>query len=89
MSNVTVQRNKIYHNRDGIYVQMGSKGVIENNNVYNNSFTNVSIMSGSTLILKKNQIYGQQIGVYFDCSDRVILEENIIFNHLHSGVKIR
>ena len=84
---MTVRRNKIYHNRDGIYVKIRNNSVIEENKIYENFCRNVFITAGSWPTLKRNQIYGQLIGIHLDGSYG-ILEENTIYSHLYSGIQI-
>ena len=86
----TIRRCRIHScGRVGIYVESGSRALIEENDVSGNAWAGVYVSDDATATLQRNTIHeNRQPGVTILGESRAELTENDIFGNGHSGVDV-
>jgi parallel beta-helix repeat protein len=73
----------------GIYFYRNATGTVEDCDVFNNGFANVSIKEGANPTVTKSRIYNSKSsGVYVYLNGRGTVEDSSIYGNTYSGVSI-
>ena len=89
-SNPILRRNKIYSGKEGgVCIFNSGRGLLEENDIFDNAFTGVLVSSGSRPILKKNRIFGgKAAGIEVTNGGGGIIEENEVFDNDFDGISL-
>lgn len=73
----------------GIYFYRNSEGVVEDCDVFNNGFANISIKEGADPTVSNSRIYNSKAsGVYVYLNGKGTVEDSTIYGNTYSGVSI-
>lgn len=74
---MTVRNNNVYHMRDGIYIEFGSKNVFENNNSHDNMRYGLHFMFSNDNRYSYNTFQNNSAGVAVMFSKRIQMNNNV------------
>ncbi|MBV9790152.1 MAG: right-handed parallel beta-helix repeat-containing protein [Chloroflexi bacterium] len=89
-ANPRLRHNRIYNsNHMGIYVFDNGQGILEDNEIFRNTYSGIVIESGGNPTIRRNRIYNnKQSGVVIIENGLGTLEENDIFGNVGAGIAI-
>jgi parallel beta-helix repeat protein len=84
--------NKIFNNKDGVFIEEGSHVyIINKNEIFSNSRSGIVTEEGWLVTIENNTIYDNNYSGIMgrDIDSRFIIKNNMIFNNYLTGIEIR
>ena len=82
-----MRRNKIFNCAVGVQFSVVSKGVLENNHIYDN-WTGISLLEHAAPTIRDNSVYSNVCGIAVGMQGMGTIEDNHIFDNEEEGILV-